>query len=120
MPDPFEGTWSKLVCTGPPDIQNLLEGAILTIANDTVTWAFKGMPAPASTTLDDNKLWGELIFESKSYYYEIAARTPPQSLTAPKRYLYGIVSQNHRDRSGGDLGDPGTWKAEESGKDPAG
>jgi|GEM_PF-4382048 len=118
--DPFEGTWDILLCTGPSDIEPLLKGAKVTIAKDGATWTLEGVAVPGSATPEGGKLWGELSFNSKSYYYEIVVRTPPEPITA-KPCTYGIFSQLYPNHGGGgDLGDPGIWKAEESGTPPPG
>lgn len=121
--DPFIGHWSNLKCGGSLDIQDLLREATLMInpnlgvpGNHLVSWKFttEADPVPASVTTADGKLWGQFPAQGASYYYEIVARTPPEPITA-KGYLYGIVCKIDKSRSGGgeDLGDTGTWKAEE-------
>lgn len=118
--DPFVGTWNILLCAGPSEIEALLKGAQVSIAKDLVLWTLEGVPVSGSTMSEGGKLWGELSVDGKSYYYEIVARTPPPPITG-KPYTYGIFSQIAPNQGGGgDLGDPGVWKAEESGRPPLG
>jgi hypothetical protein len=113
--DQLEGTWNIQLCAGPSGIEELLEGAKVTITPDEATWTLEGVDVKGKTTPKGGKLWGEISFKGESYYYEIGARTPPPPITA-KPCTYGIFSQLHPDqRGGGDLGDPGIWTAEESG-----
>jgi hypothetical protein len=118
--DQLKGTWNIQLCAGPSDIKELLEGAKVTLATDEATWTLEGVDVTGSTTPKGGKLSGELSFKDQSYYFEIVAQTPPSSITA-KPCTYGIFSQIHANlRGGGDLGDPGLWKAEESGTNPLG
>jgi len=118
--DPFVGTWTILLCAGPSDIEALLKGAQVSIAKDVATWTLGGAVVPGSTTHEGGKLWGELSLNGTSYYYEIVSLTPPPPISA-KPYTYGIFSQIYpNEGGGGDLGDPGVWKAEESGTPPPG
>jgi len=124
MDDLFEGNWSGLQCGGSPDIRTMLEKATVMIGSPDarqVSWMFGGPdPISASVTSDDSyRLWGQFQVGAAEYCYEIVARMPPPPFQKP-RCLYGIVYKVSNQGPGGELGHPGTWVAEESGKDPVG
>jgi hypothetical protein len=125
MDDPFEGNWSELQCGGSPDVKPMLEKAMVMISSQEdrqVTWKFTDAPAPVSASVksDHDRLSGEFQVGDARYYYEIVARTPPLPFQKPS-CLYGIVCKILVPQGpGGELGHPGTWVAEESGKAPLG
>jgi hypothetical protein len=115
MNDEFEGTWGNLKCHDPFDIEQLLAKMDhLKIHNDHVKWHLKTGADLDSTMYEkkNEKLSGHFLLGGHQYYFEVSLRTPPSSLTQPKHYIYGIVSPIN---GNGDLGDPGTWTAQESG-----
>lgn len=127
--DPFVGSWTGLQLGGSQDIQDLLKEATLTIDPELgtpgahlVSWTVGHEPTgvqPSGPSVN-RRISGKFsTSNNKQYYYEIVAREA--QLFPTKRCLYGIVCAiTNRGGSGEELGDPGTWTAEENGPDTAG
>jgi hypothetical protein len=126
MDDLFVGRWSNVECTGPDFIKHILEGATMEISLTKGAYQVTLNPgAPYEQTWDmelaDRRLGGRLMYGGQPYYCEITVRTPPSELHLQEtmRRIYGTLCRIDSN-SGGDLGDPGAWKAEDSGYRPPG
>lgn len=107
-------TWTNLVYDRPHEIKKWLDGAALEILDEhRVVWTLPHAPSPELTPSYpvDGKLCGDLLIGKISCYFEIA-RCAQSAGMPERRWIYGVIAV----RGGnGDLGDPGTWTAEESG-----
>lgn len=115
----FEGKWKVCSCSGTEEVTDLLTDAWWYIEQDGVSSRYSvsfkqagsGLLTPFEASFANQRLQGQ--DRSGRYYFELVAIRPPEGLKA-KRCLYGIFGPI-TGGSNGDLGDPGTWKAEESG-----
>ena len=61
------------------------------------------------------KLCGQFSFARETFYFELVALDPPAAMVLRGRTLYGVIARIEPGDPGDDLGDPGTWQAEEEG-----
>lgn len=132
MNDPFDGTWTNLQCTStdPEELAEKVRGARLEITRPAAERyrhrvqlylkdSFSQEPIEWYGETIPGKLRGQFLLDGTRYYCEIALRTPPPDTKQLCNCIFGtfskIRSSAENSGSGGDLGDPGAWKAEESG-----
>ena len=61
------------------------------------------------------KLCGRFSMGPVDYYFEVVPLTPISPLASRSPRIYGMVAEIQSGAPGDDLGDPGTWQAEDEG-----